>query len=157
MKRRRRHRKRFDCGHRGLGQYCHRCAAVAVQPPLLPKSRSIALPKKSSFPLQTATEQKQADRFAWQQQFDQDPVDLTHLPRAIVIKARRVLADLAAGISLQQLRGKRFSFDRTLIRIPVTYRYRLLCRQDHTKIRPLRVLSHEPYNPIARHKIRLAK
>jgi hypothetical protein len=50
------------------------------------------------------------------------------------------------------LQGKRLSFDRTLLRIPVTYRYRLLCRWYSNQVIPLQVLSHEAYNAIARNK-----
>lgn len=153
MGRRRRHRKRFECGHQGFGQYCHRCAA---QKSAMSSLQAIA-PLENFSSLSQAVRQQQAARQAWQQQFVQDPIDLTHLPRAIVLKARRVLTALAAGVSLHQLQGKRFSFDRNLIRIPVSHRYRLLCRQDPTEIRPLKVLSHEAYNPIARHKVRLGK
>ncbi|MDX2214578.1 MAG: hypothetical protein SFY66_14910 [Oculatellaceae cyanobacterium bins.114] len=64
------------------------------------------------------------------------------------------MADLQNGVSLYQLRGRRMSFDRNLIRIPVTYRYRLLCYQQMTQITPLKVMSHETYNSIARNTFR---
>ena len=48
------------------------------------------------------------------------------------------------------MQGRRFNFDRTLLRIPVSYRYRLLCRWQSGQIIPLQVLSHESYNAVAR-------
>ena len=77
-----------------------------------------------------------------------DEVDLSHLPRKSVLKARQVLADLKAGESLHRLRGKRLSFDRTLMRFPVGYRYRLVCRQGANGVLPLGVMSHEDFNAV---------
>ncbi len=88
----------------------------------------------------------------WQQRFAADPIDLTHLPKPIVLKTRQILAALEQGVSPAQLQGRRFSFDRTLLRIPVGYRYRLLCRWYCDRIVPLQVLSHEAYNAVARNK-----
>jgi hypothetical protein len=88
----------------------------------------------------------------WQASFAQDPIDLTHLPKPIVLKTRKILAALEQGMAPSQLQGKRLSFDRTLLRIPVTYRYRLLCRWYSNQVIPLQVLSHEAYNAIARNK-----
>lgn len=39
---------------------------------------------------------------------------------------------------------------RDVIRIPVTRRYRLLCRDDGDQIVPVKVISHEDYNPLTR-------
>lgn len=91
----------------------------------------------------------------WQQSFAADPIDLTHLPKPIVIKTREILAALAQGVPPAQLQGRRFGFDRTLLRIPVGYRYRLLCRWYCDRIVPLQVLTHEAYNAVARNKKRM--
>lgn len=88
----------------------------------------------------------------WQQTFAADPIDLTHLPKPVVLKTRQILAALKQGVPPAQLQGKRFSFDRTLLRIPVGYRYRLLCRWYCDRIVPLQVLTHEAYNAVARNK-----
>lgn len=79
-------------------------------------------------------------------------VELGHLPREVACRARVAIAALEAGVSLKVLRGKRMRFDRTIVRIPVGYRYRLLCRQYEGGFRPLRVVSHEVYNRVARNK-----
>ncbi|MBW4470423.1 MAG: hypothetical protein KME45_08440 [Stenomitos rutilans HA7619-LM2] len=98
-------------------------------------------------------EQKRQHRQQWQQAFAHDSVDLTGLPTHIVLKARKILQELSAGKGYYQFQGKRFRFDRTLISIPVTYSYRLLCREQKDGLLPLKVLSHEQYNAIARNRV----
>lgn len=134
-RRSRKHRKHFKCGHRGYGQYCHRCA----------DAKKLKTARRS---------EKQLARQQWQQSFLSDSIDLTHLPKKIVLKARQVIDALQQGISLHELRARRLSFDRNLIRIPVNYRYRLLCQQENSSISPLKVMTHETYNPIARNTFR---
>jgi hypothetical protein len=53
--------------------------------------------------------------------------------------------------------GVRMNFDRTLIRIPVGRRYRMLCREQDGQVVPLRVLSHEQYNAYASNRRQLAR
>lgn len=145
-------RKQFSCGHRGFGKFCHRCL------PLLPTVSPVSMDEATASPLPIprrskqrrwqSVEPRQAKR-QWQASFAHDSIDLTHLPKPIVLKTRRILASLNQGIAPAQLYGKRFMFDRTLLRIPVTYRYRLLCRWQSGRIIPLQVLTHEAYNAIA--------
>jgi hypothetical protein len=132
-RRSRKHKKRFDCGHRGFGRYCHCCAPKKV------KKEAVCLTR-------------QVKRSRLQQAFADDPIDLRHLPQKIVKKARQVITALEQGWNVLRLGGNHFHFDRTLIRVPVGYRYRLLCRRDQEGIHPLVVLSHEDYNAIARHQ-----
>jgi hypothetical protein len=68
----------------------------------------------------------------------------------IVKKARTVLSALQQGTHYWQLSGKRLEMMHDVIRIPVTRRYRLLCREDGDQIVPVKVLSHEDYNPLIR-------
>jgi hypothetical protein len=82
-------------------------------------------------------------------------VDLSQLPQKIVLKARLILAKLATGAGFWQVLGQRMSHDRSLIRIPVGYRYRLLCRMEGNQLWPLRVMSHETYNRVARNHLKL--
>ncbi|NET34857.1 MAG: hypothetical protein F6K19_23005 [Cyanothece sp. SIO1E1] len=131
-RRSRKHRKRFACGHRGFGQQCHRCAKVKAQ-------------KRAKL------SERRAQRQQWQATFAQDPIDLGKLPCRIVLKAREVLAALAQGRGYWQLAGKRLNPTRDIIRIPVTYRYRLLCRDNGRSLVPLKVVSHEDYNSLVRH------
>ena len=128
-RRRRLYKKQFACGHRGFGQYCHRCA----------KQRA----KK-----QTQFLARQSKRQQWQASFLNDLIDLRHLPKSVVKKSRTVLEALSRGESYWQLSGKRLHHGRNIIRIPVTRRYRLLCRDDGAAITPMEVVSHETYNPL---------
>ena len=135
-RRSRKHKKRFACGHRGFGQYCHCCA----------DRRRLREAKQ---------QQRSCQRQQWKATFAHDPIDLRRLPKAIVLKARQILAALSQGEGFWKFAGKRLSFDRSLIRIPVTYRYRLLCRLRGNDMTPLQVLSHEAYNRVARNRTRL--
>ena len=138
VRRSRKRRKHFPCGHQGFGQYCHRCCPSRVQIPVIAN----AVYDSTRSPKHEAKRQ-------WQQSFTNDPIELRHLPKPIVIKTRQILKALNQGAAPGTLKGKHFNFDRTLLRIPVSYRYRLLCRWQAGRIVPLRVLSHEAYNPIA--------
>lgn len=130
-RRNRKYRKRFSCGHRGFGKYCHCCADRLAQQ-------------------QAIWVAKQAARQAWQKTFAKDEIDLSHLPRSIVLKVRQILAALKQGKGYWQLGGKRLNSVRDVIRIPVTRRYRLLCQEEDGRIVPLEALSHEDYNPLVR-------
>lgn len=134
----RKHRKRFACGHRGYGRYCHRCDHQQVQ--------------------RTAKRrQRQSQRQEWQALFLADPIDLKSLPKPVVKKARNVLQALQRGTYYWQLSGKRLNMAREVISIPVTRRYRLLCQDTHDGIQPVKVISHEAYNPLVTRPKRLAQ
>lgn len=136
----RRHRKEFPCGHRGFGQTCHQC-----------RSNVVILQTEMKSDVPDITEQKQI-RQAWRESFAADPIDLTELPKKVVLKARQILQALEDGADYRQFDGKRFHFDRSLISIPVNYSYRLICRDEGGKPIPLKVVSHETYNAIARNQ-----
>ncbi len=118
-----RRKKTFPCGHTGYGQFCHACAEMV---------------RKS--------EEARSKREAWESEFESDPINLRGFPKRIVLKARQVLARLAGGETWGALGGKLLRYDRTLISIPVTRDYRLLCRYTAATITPLRLESHEDYN-----------
>lgn len=126
----RKHRKRFACGHRGFGQYCHRCARQRAK-------------KQAQFL------SRQSKRQRWQASFLNDQIELQNLPKSVVKKSRTVLDALSQGKRYWQLSGKRLHDMHNIIRIPVTRRYRLLCRDDGNIVTPLEVISHETYNPLA--------
>lgn len=136
----RKHRKTFPCGHRGHGQECKRCQQEAE-----------AAAKKAKDRLE-----RQRHKEDWVASFDQDPIDLRRLPKPIVIKSRDILAELQTGTHFKTLGGKRMKPDRTVVRIPVGHRYRMICRDYQGQITPLSVLSHEDYNTYASnpHRIR---
>jgi hypothetical protein len=128
------HKKYFSsCGHRGFGQYCHCCADLAHRK-------------------QAIVQEEQILRSQWLETYDHDPIDLKHLPKPIVLRAREILEKLAQGTEYYKLQGKRLlGIDRDLIRIPVTRGYRLLLQDcGNNSFQSLQVLSHEAYNAIAR-------
>jgi uncharacterized protein YbaA (DUF1428 family) len=131
MGRSRRQRKRFGCGHRGFGRYCHCCAdRVAVRQV---KSVARAVAK------QARREERMV--LGW---------DLLKFSEAVRDKVRDLVTQLRDGVHPGALGGKRLMFNRGVVRIPVGYRYRLLCRWDKNGIEPMELLSHEDYNPRVR-------
>lgn len=123
-------KKKFPCGHTGKGQYCHQCAQ-----------------------LEEAKKQKAAERMertqereAWQQTFDQDVIDLRKLPPHLVLKARKILADVCQTKNYIQYKGKRLNYDRTMISIPLSREYRLMFQERDGTFYPLAAMSHEDYN-----------
>ena len=151
-------RKRQRCGHLGYGRWCHRCQPIALPKPVNARSQvPFHRRKRSVVQIDNGAIARQQAKRQWRASFQQDPIPLAHLPKPIVLKTRQILRALEQGTSPGALRGKRFQFDRTLVRIPVTYRYRLLCRWQQDKVLPLMVLSHEAYNAIAHHKKRVSR
>ncbi|PSO77685.1 MAG: hypothetical protein BRC44_12675 [Cyanobacteria bacterium QS_4_48_99] len=116
-------KKKFRCGHRGYGQICHRCEQEQ-------QDRS------------TKKQQKQD----WKETFAHDPIDMTALPKNVVIKTRRIINDLEHQKSYHEFRGKRLRHNRWIISIPVTRHYRLICRDCGSFLAPEAVVSHQDYN-----------
>lgn len=124
-------KKTFPCGHRGRGQICHRCAEE----------------RRAKAAAEAARSHARAEKDAWEASFAADAIDLRALPeRALVTKARQILAALAGGEDYTRFHGKRIGFDRALISVPLGKRYRLLLRDEGGALRPLECLSHEAYN-----------
>jgi len=124
-------KKLFPCGHKGSGQYCHRCAQDKA-------ATDKAAAEKA---------EARAQKGAWEASFAADPVDLRCLPdRALVVKAREILAAIAAGDDYTRFHGKRLSLDRQVVSVPVGHRYRLLFRDEGGGLRPFACMSHESYN-----------
>ena len=116
-------KKTFPCGHKGLGQFCHSCAAEAQA-------------------LQARLEEKRS----WESSFSQDIIELRNFPKHVIMKARNVLTKVKAGNSWGSLGGKILQHDRTVVSIPVTREYRLICRFESSTLTPVRLESHEDYN-----------
>lgn len=132
----RKHKKTFLCGHKGHGRECSRC-----------KQEAQDAARKAQ---EQAERQQQRDE--WVASFEQDAVDLRGLPTHVVLKSRSIVADLQKGKHFQKLSGKRMHFDKSVVRIPVGLRYRMLCREEKGRIIPLMVLSHEDYNAYANNR-----
>ncbi|MBW4575568.1 MAG: hypothetical protein KME08_09830 [Aphanothece sp. CMT-3BRIN-NPC111] len=118
-----RRKKTFPCGHKGYGQTCHRCLQERL-----------------------VWEQKQQQKQKWEGSFAQDPIDLKSLPAHVVVKARIIIAGLQTQKNYREFGGKRLRHNRSIVSIPVTRNYRLLCRDYGSFLVPEEVLSHEDYN-----------
>jgi hypothetical protein len=114
-----RHRKLFPCGHQGFGQICHRCIQDRTQ---------------------------RAKKQNWRDSFDGDPIDLSSLPAYVVLKARNIMNGLQTCQSYREFHGKRLRHDRSIVSIPVTKNYRMLCLDLDGILQPKQVISHQDYN-----------
>ena len=124
-------KKTFPCGHKGKGQYCHRCAA-----------------KKNTNQQHTKqNRQDKAEKQAWLATFDSDPIDLHPLQlKSRILKARKIIAGIANGIPYTQFRGKRMNYDRHVISIPINRDFRLIYHETATGLELTQVIDHEKYN-----------
>lgn len=123
-------KKTFPCGHKGYGKVCHRC------------QQEKAAQNNGSGDSHAKRQQKEA----WEASFDNDPIDLRPLPRHVVKKARSILKALDKQKDYRQFGGKRLRHNRTIISIPITRNYRMICRDYGNFVVPQEVLSHEDYN-----------
>ncbi|MBD1924174.1 hypothetical protein H6F77_24330 [Microcoleus sp. FACHB-831] len=118
-----RRRKIFQCGHKGYGQKCHRCAEEDAE-----------------------REQKRQQKREWDAKFAYDPIDLRALPPHVVLKARLIISSLEEQRDYRQFGGKRLRHNRFIVSIPITRDYRMICRDCGNILIPEAVLSHEDYN-----------
>ena len=119
-----RRKKKFACGHIGYGKKCHKCLQK-----------------------QNVREQKVRDKNAWKETFTDDLIDLSFLPKKVVLKTRKIIINLMENhIPYTNFRGKRLRHDRSIISIPVTRDYRLICKDRGGYVIPEAVVSHEDYN-----------
>ncbi|MFB3788982.1 MAG: hypothetical protein ACE15F_21695 [bacterium] len=125
-------KRKFECGHTGKGQYCHRCGQEKQQ--------------RENEQQQMA--RREAAKRQWADSFARDVIDLRGFPKGIVRKARHVLARIQAGDSIAELGGKRMHYDRHILSIPVGNGYRMICEDQDNRIVPKQLLTHEDYNNI---------
>lgn len=118
-----RRKKKFSCGHQGYGQACHRC-----------KQKEVDRARRKN------------QRQAWEESFRNDPIDLTTLPKNVVVKARRIISQLRQDSNYRRFKGKRLRHNRFIISIPVNRDYRLICRDQGSQVIPEAVVSHQDYN-----------
>ncbi len=118
-----RHKKMFQCGHKGYGQICHRCLQDDV-----------------------IDNRKRAEKQSWRNSFSFDAIDLQNLPAHVILKARSIIDGLQSSRDYREFRGKRLRHDRSVISIPVTRNYRMLCLDRDGLLQPQQVISHGEYN-----------
>jgi hypothetical protein len=133
-------KKTFPCGHSGKGRFCHRCQAAKNEQE---RTESNGTNGKA----RGTEDDSKADKEAWRETFEGDPIPLAHLPnRGLVMRARLILTEIDKGAPWHQFNGKRLQHDRNVVSIPLGRRYRILFRTDDGAPKPVEVLSHEAYN-----------
>jgi len=129
-------RKHFPCGHHGKGQHCHVCAHQELD-------------RKSREAQRSA---KIAEKIQRTHAHLNDLIDLQTLPSPqLVDKARHIIQHITRTRDYRPFLGKRMEADRTLLSIPLNYRYRILFRIHPDRITPLSVMTHETYNHAKHH------
>ncbi len=74
-------------------------------------------------------------------------LNLSAIPnQKVAAKAHDILQQLSHGSGHHQVRGKRMHYDRSVISVPVGYRYRLLLLHQSGCYTAIDVMSHERYN-----------
>jgi hypothetical protein len=156
-------KREFDCGHRGLGKFCHRCANDS-RPQLLAQmsAENLQAPRKkttasarSNDPVchpQIAARQRRpkelaaTHRAALASAASCATLDLSaarHLP-AVLSRALDVLTQLEAGAHPLSLDGRILTTRGGDFSVPIGRRHRILV--DSTSMKPLRFVTHEMYN-----------
>ena len=121
------HQKTFPCGHKGLGQYCHRCHN---------KTQEIE-----------AKKQKREERLSKQKSL---PVNVKGLPEHIVKKGLKKIAKIEGGAVHTAIGGKKLSNRSDIVTVPLGPTYRLILSKDGKAIEPEAILSHQKYNRVIR-------
>lgn len=91
-------KKTFPCGHSGKGRFCHRCQAAKNEQEAAANGASNGhAHANGKHPKQRVDDggEAKADKEAWRETFDADPISLRHLPsRNLVIRARQILSEI---------------------------------------------------------------
>src|SRR5690606_5996621 len=118
------------CGHSGKGRFCHRCQAA--------KNEQAEGESSSNGKGSDEGSEAKAEKEAWRESFEADPIPLSHLPsRNLVIRARMILSEIGKGAPWHQFNGKRLQHDRNVVSIPLGRRYRILFRTDDGAPKPV--------------------
>ena len=83
----------------------------------------------------------------WKELFQFDPINLKVLQKkSLIEKARRIIKDIAKGVSYTQFKGKRMNYNRHVISVPINRDYRLIYRETETGLEIADLMNHEQYN-----------
>jgi len=156
-------KRQFDCGHLGLGKFCHRCANDARACLLAQKTAEDcrALRPQATVVAQTNHAARRSRRAAVQKQArdaaatrkaaltsaaSRAPLDLSaarHLP-AVLGRALNILAQLEAGVHPLSLDARVLASRGGDFSVPVGLRHRILV--DSHSMKPVCFVTHETYN-----------
>lgn len=121
-------RRTFTCGHKGRGEYCHRCRSEEER-------FAQRLEKKSREKELYHTLQRECEE------------SLEGIPLHIVRKATQIWRSLQQKTPLVEFDAQRMEFDRRCISVRLSEDYRLLLREEKEgALRLVGVVSHEEYN-----------
>lgn len=132
-------KKAFPCGHKGKGQYCHRCEQEKKE--LTQKQAEQEVKQQ-----ELLRQKEEAQR--WKALFDQDSVNLRALAshKLLVEKAREIISAIESGQPYTDFKGKRMRFDREVVSVPLGYDWRLIFHPIGGRYVCQELLSHEDYN-----------
>ncbi|WP_321817073.1 MULTISPECIES: hypothetical protein [unclassified Paraburkholderia] len=142
----------FDCGHKGLGKFCHRCCQAATL-------SGGATAQQSPLPINRGKAPPRATR----QMRRPDEIERLHVLKAaaanasidlsaarsqpaVLERAVDILTRLAAGTHPLSLGGKKLNAMRGNFSIPVGRRHRIVI--DGNSLEPTVFMTHEAYNGV---------
>jgi hypothetical protein len=124
-------KKLFECGHKGKGQFCHRCKQEELR----------------MIEAENQRQAKQDEKDAEKQKLAEDRISLVNIPKRLHAKTRKILKDVIdRGLPFAQFGGKRMQYNRNHISIPINRDYRIIIHQQDSTLVPIKALSHEDYN-----------
>jgi hypothetical protein len=156
-------KRHFNCGHIGLGKFCHRCANDARPRALAQASEKEGEARRAQATTTAQTndafrrpraaaagrqakEKAKARRAVLANAASHATLDLTaarHLP-AVLKRALDVLAQLETGTHPLSLDGRVLTIRGGDFSVPVGRRHRILV--DASSMKPLRFMTHATYN-----------
>ncbi len=129
-----RRKKRFPCGHSGLGAFCRPCAELASKQKQKQDERANAVAARSAIEAQ------------WRVLFPDQDRDFDTFPEPVTRKAVEIGAGLLRGAPVSRYRGRRFLFDHDRLRFGLPLHYRLVAREQAGSVTDMKVMSHETCN-----------
>jgi len=118
-------KKTFPCGHKGKGQFCHRC-----------HQKELAQAKKDAIRSKRVLRFDEAEKKAG--------LDLSKVPLKVAEHAAQVIQEIRSG--KMPHKSKRLSDNKSLISVPLRLQYRLLVKDTGDAFQPMSVMTHEEYN-----------
>lgn len=122
-----RRKKRFSCGHKGFGRFCHRCRKREEQ------RASVRVERKQR---KEARKNKKREH----------PFDVEAFPPKVAKKALSIIQQIRQGCSYTGFYGKPLTVQPDLISVPVSRSYRLLFKKTEHGLGFHKLMSHEDYN-----------
>lgn len=132
-------KKTFKCGHKGLGKYCRRCQLI--------EQERLAAQLAEAEKLRRAEEAK-LQRRNYLAMLEELGVKVGEIPFTVAQKAGRIVADIHSGVPYFRYKWKRLKAmgQRSVIRIRVNRKYRLIFFETENGLRFQELLPHHEYD-----------